>query len=75
MHLGTDQQTGRVGDEVTLAAFDFASKPRGPPASVVLTDWLSMTPAEGLGSRPTISRACNNSSKLIRSNTPLSRQA
>ena len=23
-----------------------ASKPRGPPASVVLTDWLSITPAE-----------------------------
>src|ERR1041385_3657659 len=32
------------------------SNPRGPPSSVVLTDWLSMTPAEGLGSRPAASR-------------------
>src|SRR5271169_4355149 len=35
-----------------------ASKPRGPPLSVVLTDWLSITPAEGLASRPARSRAC-----------------
>jgi hypothetical protein len=34
-----------------------ASKPRGPPASVVLTDWLSITPAVGLASRPSASRA------------------
>jgi hypothetical protein len=60
-----------------LAAVIFfaASKLRGPPASVILTDWLSIIPAEGLGSRPAASRACSNSSKLIRSNTPPSRQA
>jgi hypothetical protein len=34
-----------------------ASNPRGPPASVVLTDWLSITPAVGLSSRPSASRA------------------
>jgi hypothetical protein len=34
-----------------------ASKPRGPPASVVLTLWLSMIPAVGDASRPTCSRA------------------
>jgi len=34
-----------------------ASNPRGPPASVVFTDWLSITPAVGLASRPTVSRA------------------
>src|SRR5512143_714448 len=32
-----------------------ASKPRGPPASVVLIDWLSITPADGLASRPATS--------------------
>jgi hypothetical protein len=34
-----------------------ASNPRGPPLSVVFTDWLSMTPAVGLASRPAFSRA------------------
>src|SRR5258708_30260764 len=43
-----------------------ASYPRGPPLSVVLTDWLSMIPAEGLASRPAASRGSINNSKLIR---------
>lgn len=34
-----------------------ASKPRGPPASVVLTLWLSTIAAEGMASRPTRSRS------------------
>ena len=34
-----------------------ASKPRIPPLSVVFTDWLSITPADGLASRPAASRA------------------
>jgi hypothetical protein len=34
-----------------------ASKPRGPPASLVLTLWLSMMAAEGDPSRPACSRA------------------
>jgi hypothetical protein len=49
------------------------SQPRGPPLSVALTDWLSMTPADGLGSRPAGSRACRSSSKLIRTKVPSSR--
>ena len=34
-----------------LRPFTFlpASNPRGPPLSVVFTDWLSMMPADGLG--------------------------
>lgn len=57
-----DQQSAGVGEDVSLAALIFlpASKPRGPPASVVLTDWLSITPADGLASRPATSRACIN---------------
>src|ERR1700693_5687538 len=39
-----------------LRPFTFlpASNPRGPPASVVLTDSLSITPAGGLASRPAL---------------------
>jgi hypothetical protein len=54
MHDQSDEMAGRVGDNVLLAANDLlpASKPRVPPPSVVLTDWLSMTPAVGLACRP-----------------------
>jgi hypothetical protein len=48
VHLGTDQQTTSIGNDVALAApslrwgrlliFLAASYPRGPPLSVVLTD-------------------------------------
>jgi hypothetical protein len=31
----------------------------------VLTDWLSMTPADGLGSRPVASRACSSSAVAV----------
>src|SRR5690348_10622106 len=61
VHLGADQQPGGVGDDVALAPVDLAGvpgvaalprprtgSPRGPPLSVVLTDWLSITPPEGL---------------------------
>jgi hypothetical protein len=85
VHLGTDQQTASIGNDVALAAhslrwgrlliFLAASYPRGPPLSVVLTDWVSMTPADGLASRPAASRACSSNSKLIFSNTPPSRQS
>ena len=82
--LGADQQAACIGDDMAFAppslrwgrllTFLPASYPLGPPLSVVLTDWLSMIPAEGLASRPAASRICNSSSKLIRSKTPLSRQ-
>ena len=82
--LGADQQAARIGDDMAFAPPSFrwgrlciflpASYPLGPPLSVVLTDWLSMIPAEGLAWRPAASRICNSNSKLIRSNTPLSRQ-
>jgi hypothetical protein len=76
MHFGSDQQADCVGDDMTFAAVDFLRRiETARAASVVLTDWLSMTPADGLGSHPAASRACSNSSKLIRSNTRLSRQA
>jgi hypothetical protein len=55
MDDGPDQPAAGIGDDVALAApvlqrgrlliFLPVSNPRGPPASVVLTDWLSITPA------------------------------
>jgi hypothetical protein len=66
VHDESDQVAFGVGNDVALAALDFsatsslslfpASKPRGPPLSVVFTDWLSITPAVGLASRPAASR-------------------
>lgn len=42
--------------------------------SVVLTLWLSMTPADGLASRPSRSRAAMTSSLLMARSNPSSRQ-
>ena len=52
-----------------------ASNPRGPPLSVVFTDWLSITPADGLASRPSASRARMSSSWLIPFSVASVRQA
>ena len=46
----------RRAGEVLVTSSD-ASKPRIPPLSVGFTDWLSITPADGLASRPAASRA------------------
>jgi hypothetical protein len=77
MDLHGHQMPHGVGDDVAFSAFDLlpASYPRGPPLSVVLADWLSTTPADGLASRPTRSRACCNSRKLIVSHRPAACQA
>ena len=51
-----------------------ASKPRMPPLSVVFTDWLSITPADGAAWRPAASRAETTSNRLISAQVPSSRQ-
>ena len=43
-----------------------ASNPRGPPLSVVLALWLSITPAEGTALRPIARRARRTNARLIR---------
>jgi hypothetical protein len=57
-----------IYEEVTLAAFDLFMPvitdvllATAPPFSVVLTDWLSKTAAEGVGSRPTRARSASHS--------------
>ena len=52
-----------------------ASKPDTPPLSVVFTDWLSITPALGEASRPSISRRFMTSTVLMAANRPALRQA
>jgi hypothetical protein len=78
-----DRQAVGVGEQVALAppglrrgrllTFLPASYPRRPPLSVVLTDWLSMTPADGLASRPAASRTRITSAWLIVCHNPASR--
>jgi hypothetical protein len=64
-----------VDQRVALAPFDLLARivTRGPPASVVLTLWLSMIAAEGLASRPIRSRSAITSAWFIRSKRPSSR--
>ena len=52
-----------------------ASYPRGPPASVVFTLWLSITAADGLASRPDRSRSSMMRWWFTASHTPASRKA
>jgi hypothetical protein len=54
LSLGTDQQTAGVGHHVALSPTDRLGRilTPWPPLSVVLTDWLSITPADGLGGKP-----------------------
>ncbi len=50
-----------------------ASNPRGPPLSVVLTDWLSITPAVAAAARPSASRVHARSARLTSCHVPSSR--
>jgi len=64
-----------VGHDMPLAPFDLLAgvvSPR-PTASVVFTDWLSMMPAVGAGSRPSDTRTHATSTALMTSSRPLSR--
>jgi hypothetical protein len=70
MHFGSNQQAGRVGDDMPLAALDFLRRIE-TARSASLSGLITL--AEGFGSRPAASRACTRSSKLIRSSVPSSR--
>src|SRR5260370_32395948 len=71
-----EQRAFGIGDDVTLAAFDFlaTSNPRGPPLSVVFALWLSMMPADGIGLRPMVWRASLTRLRLMQCQVPSSRQ-
>ena len=59
MYDARDQKTRGVREKMPFAPFNLLAsvEPARAPASVVLTDWLSITPAVGLASRPSASRA------------------
>lgn len=58
MNLQSNKMALRVGDDVALAPLDLLARIEAPqtPLSLVFTDWLSITPADGLASRPALSR-------------------
>jgi hypothetical protein len=72
---GRQQVALGVRQDMTLAALDLLTRgvAARPPLSVVFTDWLSMMPAVGSGSRPAIRRAATARLSLRMSRTPLSR--
>jgi len=79
-----DKEAAGVGQDMPLAALDFFPRVIAGRAaalaslafgSVVLTDWLSITPALGLASRPSISRRFMTSTVFIASSSPALRQA
>src|SRR5579875_3968438 len=75
------QQTEGVYGEVALASLDVLArdvlagvKAVGPPFCGVFTDWLSRIAAEGVGSRPSLTRTCSRRASWTLSIKPPSRQ-
>jgi hypothetical protein len=63
MHEHTQQETVGIDEKMSLSSFDTLSRIITnsvlffrPFFSAVLTDWLSRTAAEGVGSRPALTR-------------------
>jgi hypothetical protein len=67
-----EDQPLRLDQQVPLAAFDLFAPvvAAPPPISLVLTDWLSMMAALGVGSRPCLTRTCSRSAVCMRSHVP-----
>lgn len=67
-----DRETASAGQDVPVTALDLLArvKARYSATSVVFTDRLSITPALGEASRPSISRRFMTSTVLIASNKP-----
>ncbi len=63
VHDQGENQAERVNNDMTLASKRFLARivPSVAPFSAVLTDWLSMIPARGVGLRPFLIRTCNRS--------------
>ena len=72
-----DEVAAGIGQDVALATLDLLARiiAANPPLSVVLTLWLSITPALGEASRPSTSRRFITSTVLMLANNPLSRHA
>ena len=68
------KQSQSVYDDMALASRDLLARivATRPPFSVVLTDWLSIMAALGVGSRPSASRTFGRSASWMRSQLPSS---
>jgi len=68
-----DNEPEGVNDNVPLSSVNFLSGivSAKPPFSVVLTDWLSMMAALGVGSRPQALRTCSRRRSWILVQTPV----
>ena len=76
VHDDSHNQAKRINYQMALAAGDLLARiiTTRPPFSVVLTDWLSMMAALGVGSCPSDSRTLGRKVSWIRSiNSPLSK--
>src|SRR5215467_7078959 len=72
VHRRRENEPFGIYEQMALAPLHLlaASKPRTPPTPVAFTDWLSMHPALGWGSRPSRRRNCSRSVVGIRSQVP-----
>ncbi len=63
VHDQGENQSQRVNNDMTLAPLGFLARivPSVAPCSAVLTDWLSMIPALGVGLRPSLIRTRDRS--------------
>ena len=71
-----EDQAERVNDDMALTPLGFLARivPSVAPFSAVLTDWLSMMPALGVGLRPFSIRTRRRSCSWIFSHVPSSRK-
>ena len=71
-----EDQSERVDDDVPFTSLDLLATivPAKPPFSVVFTDWLSIIAAEGVGSRPALTRTCSRKVSWIICHVPARRQ-
>ena len=74
MDDNSQKQSQCVYDDMALASRDLLARivATRPPFSVVLTDWLSMMAALGVGSCPSASRTLGRSASWMRSQLPSS---
>jgi hypothetical protein len=77
MHFNLQQQALSIYQQVTFPAFYLLASviPTGSPLSVVLADWLSMTPALGVASRPDWLRTCSRNFVFNVSQVPSSKRS
>ena len=71
-----DEEPQRVHQDMALTALHLLAaviSTLGAPLSVVLTDWLSIHTALGVGSRPAATRVCSRNAWTIRVQVPSSR--